>query len=101
MLAANAKPDVPHAFACAKKKERSCGPSCACHFCKNNPNAGKETCPSEADLVVQDLLEEQSDETYIQESDDDLEEFRREEMDDEELRALMDFVFGSESDEED
>ena len=95
MLAANAKLDVPHAFARAKK-ERSCGPSCACHFCKNNPNAGKETCPSEADLVVQDLLEEQSDETYIEES---VEEFRREEMDnDEELRALMDFVFGSEED---
>ena len=62
-------------------------------------HAGEETCTSEADLVVQDLLEEQSDEMYIEESDDDLEEFRREEMDNDE--ELMDFVFGSESDEED
>ena len=84
-----------------RKKERSCGPSCLCHFCKNNPNATKESCMNDTDLVVQDLLEEPSDDTYIEESDDDLEEFRSEEMDDdEELRVLMDFVFGPNSDEE-
>ena len=56
---------------------------------------------NETDLVVQNLLEEPSDYTYIEESDDDLEEFRSEEMDDdEELRVLMDFVFGPNSDEE-
>ena len=33
---------------------------------------------NETDLVVQDLLEEPSDDTYIEESYDDLEEFRSE-----------------------
>ena len=73
-----------------------------CHFCKNTPNAGKETCTSETDLVVQDLLEERSEDIYIEESDDDLEELRTEEMDnDDELRQIMDFVFGPESEEDD
>ena len=84
-----------------RKKERSCGPSCSCHFCKNNQHAGRDTCTSESDLVVQDLLDEQSDEVFVDDSDDDLDQFRREEMDnDEELGALMDFVFGSASEEE-
>ena len=43
-----------------KKKDRSCGPSCSCHFCRNNQNAGEVTSRNETDLVVQDLLEEQS-----------------------------------------
>ena len=56
----------------------------------------------ETDLVVQDLLEEKDDETYIDDSDDDLDDWRREEMDDDqELKALMEFVFGCESDQED
>ena len=56
----------------------------------------------ETDLVVQDLLEEKDDETYIDDSDDDLDDCRREEMDDDqELKALMEFVFGSESYQED
>ena len=85
-----------------RKKDRSCGPSCMCHFCKNTPNAGKETCTSETDLVVQDLLEERSEDIYIEESDDDLEDLRTEEMDnDDELRQIMDFVFGPESEEDD
>ena len=72
------------------------------HFCQNNQNAGEATSRNETDLVVQDLLEEQSEDTYTDESDDDLDEFRREEMeDDTELRALMEFVFGPESDKED
>ena len=82
-----------------RKKERQCGPSCSCHFHKNSPHAESETCTSENDLLVQDLLEESSDETFTEES---LEDLRSEEMDDdEELRQLMDFVFGSESDEKD
>ena len=73
-----------------------------CHFCKNTPNAGKETCTSETDLVVQDLLEERSEDIYIEESDNDLEDLRTEEMDnDDELRQIMDFVFGPESEEDD
>ena len=85
-----------------KKKDRSCRPSCSCHFCQNNQNAGEVTSRNETDLVVQDLLEEQSEDTYTDASDDDLDEFRREKMEeDTELRALMEFVFGPESDEED
>ena len=54
---------------------------------------------NETDLVVNDLLEEKSDDAYVKESDDDVEELRAEEMDkDEELQALMDFVFGIEDD---
>ena len=38
---------------------------------------------------------------YVEESDDDLEELRVEEMNnDEELRVLMDFVFGPEMEDE-
>ena len=85
-----------------KKKDRKCGPSCSCHFCKNTINPQKETCTSETDLLVQDLLEEHSDDTYVEESDDDLEDLRNEEMDnDQELQELMDYVFGPETDDED
>lgn len=85
-----------------KKKDRSCGLSCLCHFCQNNQNAGEVTSRDKTDLVVQDLLEEQSEDTYTDESDNDLDEFPREEMEDDmELRAFMEFVFGPESDEED
>ena len=54
------------------------------------------------DLVIQGLLEEHSDNTYVEESDDeDLEHLRNEEMDnDEELPGIMDFVFGTDTDEE-
>ena len=90
-----------HCSSC-KKKDRKCGPSCSCHFCKNTINPQKETCTSETDLLVQDLLEEHSDDTYVEESDDDLEDLRNEEMDnDQELQELMDYVFGPETDDED
>ena len=84
-----------------RKKERQCGPSCYCQFC-NNLNTQRHTCPDETDLVVQELLKENNADTYTDDSDDGLEDWRREEMDDdEELRTLMEFVFGSESDQED
>ena len=84
-----------------KRKERTCGPSCSCHFCKNIPNSLKETCISETDLVVQDLITEPCEDVYLEESEDDLEDLRIEEMDkDKELKELMEFVFGPESDEE-
>ena len=51
---------------------------------------------------MQDLLEEKDDETYIDDSDEDLDDWRREEMDDDqEPKALMELVFGCESDQED
>ena len=65
-------------------------------------NTQRHTCADETDLVVQELLEENNADTYTDDSDDGLEDWRREEMDDdEELRTLMEFVFGSESDQED
>ena len=73
---------APPAFACVGKKDRSCGPSYSCHFCKNNQNATKETCMNETDLVGQD---QPSDNTYIERATVELEEFRSEEMDDDEL----------------
>ena len=60
------------------------------------------TSRNETDLVVQNLLEEQSEDTQSDDDLDDLNEFRREEMeDDTKLRPLMQSVFGPESDEED
>ena len=86
-----------------KKTDRKCGPSYCCQFCKNIKKFEKETCTSERDLVIKGLLEEHSDNTYVEESDDeDLEHLRNEEMDnDEELQGIMDFVFGPDTDEED
>ena len=53
-------------------------------------------------LYIQELLEENNADTFTDDSDDGLEDWRCEEMDDdEELRMLMEFVFGSESDQED
>ena len=87
-----------------RKKERKCGPSCSCHFCKNTSQSQRETretCANETDLVVNDLLEENCEDTYVEESDDDLEEFGVEEMNnDEELQVLMEFVFGPEMEDE-
>ena len=52
--------------------------------------------------MVDDLLEESCDDTYVEDSDDDLEELRPEEMDkDKELQVLMDFVFDPETEDED
>ena len=50
--------------------------------------------------MVEDFLEEHNDEIYMDDNDDDLDHFRSEEMDKDELRALMAFVFGDSSDEE-
>ena len=81
-----------------RKKERQCGPSCYCQFC-NNLNTQRHTCPDETDLVVKELLEENKADTYTYDSDDDLDDWRREEMDDdEELCTLMEFVFGYQED---
>ena len=50
---------------------------------------------------MNDLLEENCEDTYVEESDDDLEEFRVEEMNnDEEFLVLMEFVFGPEMEDE-
>ena len=49
------------------------------------------------DLEVQDLLNEPTEDEYVNDSEDDLEEMRE----DEELADIMEFVFGAESDEED
>ena len=52
--------------------------------------------------MVKDLLEENRKIAYIDDSDDDLEDLRAEEMDkDEELQSLMDFVFGQDTEDED
>ena len=45
---------------------------------------------SQNDLVVEELLEEQDEDEYVDDSEDDLDQFRKEEMDnDDELRTLM------------
>ena len=49
-----------------------------------------------------DLLEEDFEDVYVEESDDDLEELGVEEIDkNEELQSIMDFVFGPETEDED
>ena len=70
-------------------------------ICLSCYKSAKEACRHETDLVVEDLLEEHNDEIYVDDSDADLNHFRSEEMyKDEELRALMEFVFGDSSYEE-
>ena len=51
-------------------KDRKCGPSCTC---KNTVQSQAQTCPDETDLLVTDLLEEDFEDVYVEESDDDLE----------------------------
>ena len=51
----------------------------------------------EIDLVVDELIQENEndDDAYVEDSEDDLEEWHHEEMDgDEEFRTLVEFVFG-------
>ena len=90
-----------------RKKERECGPSCCCHFCTNTCNETQtqiHTPSHEIDLVVDELIQENenNDDAYVEDSEDDLEEWHHKEMDgDEKLRTLVEFVFGSESDKED
>ena len=54
------------------------------------------------DLVVDELVQQNSEDVYVDDSEDDLSEWQREEMDpDEELNTLMHFVFASDSSTED
>ena len=54
------------------------------------------------DLVVDELVQQNSEDVYVDDSEDDLSEWQREEMDpDEELNTLMHFVFASDSGTED
>ena len=54
------------------------------------------------DLVVDELVQQNSEDVYVDDSEDDLSEWQREEMDpDEELNTLMHFVFTSDSGTED
>ena len=90
-------------FAHVKKKKRKCGPSCSCNFCKNTIQSSNNTstCTDETDLVIKDLLDDDDESYYVEASDDDLDTIRKEEMDkDKELKTIMDFVFGHESDED-
>ena len=54
------------------------------------------------DLVVDELVQQNSEDVYVDDSEDDLSEWQREEMGpDEELNTLMHFVFASDSGTED
>ena len=62
----------------------------------------KNTHTAETDLIVEEILDENAADTYTDDSEDDLDDWRSAEMDqDEELQTLMEFMFGSESDQED
>ena len=82
-------------------KERLCGPSCYCQFCTNNTKTqtiAEHT--SNTDLFVDELLHE-NEENYVDDSEDELDQWQQEQMDDdEELHTLMEFVFGSDSSDE-
>ena len=100
---ANVKLAAVQEFAHVKRKARKCGPSCSCHFCKNTIESTNKTststCTDETDLGIKDLLDEDHGSYYVEASDDDLDTIRKEEMDDDqELKTIMDFVFGQESD---
>ena len=75
-----------------------CGPSCYCQFCENQKNTSDSF--SHVDLLVDELLQDDNEENYVDESEDDLEEWQQQEMNDDELRTLMEFVFGPDSDDE-
>ena len=78
----------------------TCGPSCCCQFCTNTNKSQTHT-TTHTDLLVDELINDNSEEVYVDDSEDDLAEWQQEEMDhDEELHTLMDFVFGQESDED-
>ena len=52
-------------------------------------------------ILIQEMIEN-VDDTYIEDSDDDLDEWQSEAINnDEELQNIMDFVFGPDSDKED
>ena len=59
---------------------------------QKHKQSAKETCRHETNQV-EDFLEEHNDEIYVDDSDLHMDK-------DEELRALMEFVFGDSSDEE-
>ena len=80
-----------------RKKARNCGPSCYCQFCTNHRHTGTNT-SAHTDLLVDELVQQNSEDVYVDDSEDDLSEWQREEMDaDDELNTLMHFVFGSDS----
>ena len=101
-MAVRCKQGAVQGFVRARRKTENVAPAAAASFVKIFKKIEKETCTGERDLVIQGLLEEHSDNTYVEESDDeDLEHLRNEEMDnDEELQGIMDFVFGPDTDEE-
>ena len=80
-----------------KKNDRMCGPSCNCINCTNSTHTPVPSSNDTTDLEVQDLLSEPTENEYVDDSGDDLEEMRE----DEELTEIVNFVFGPESDEED
>ena len=101
-MAVDVKRCAVQGFVRARRKTENVAPAAAASFVKILKNSKKKNAQAR-DLVIQGLLEEHSDNTYVEESDDeDLEHLRNEEMDnDEELQGIMDFVFGPDTDEED
>ena len=52
-------------------------------------------------MLVDELLQEDEEAKYVEDSEDDLDEWQQQRMnDDEEFHTLMDFVFGPESDDD-
>ena len=63
--------------------------------------AAPETQNTHTDLLVEELLQDNVEDSYVNDSDNDLMKRQREEMDkDEELSSIMASVFGPEADEE-
>ena len=85
---------------CRRRRDNAEQVAIYCQFCTNNRKTTQTNAPShEIDLLVDELIQESDDGPYVDDSDDDLVEWRQEEMDDDdELCTLMEFVFSSESD---
>ena len=99
---ASAKQGAPQDNAAVKRKTENVDPVAHAIIAKNTVQSQAQTCPDETDRLVTDLLEEDFEDVYVEESDDDLGELRVEEMDkDEELQSIMDFVFDPETEDED
>ena len=99
---ASAKQGAPQDNAAVKRKTENVDPVAHAIIGKKHSTVTSTNCPDETDLLVTDLLEEEFEDVYVEESDDDLGELRVEEMDkDEELQSIMDFVFDPETEDED
>ena len=73
---------------------------CYCQFC-TNITKGQSHTTTHTDLLADEIINENDEELYVDDSEDDLAEWQQEEMNkDEELQNIMDFVFGQESDED-